>query len=36
MKGLSDALMKCEPQLERESDSKEIKYEIAETLQGVE
>jgi hypothetical protein len=36
MKGLSGALVKCEPQLEGESDSKTTKYEIVETLQGVE
>jgi hypothetical protein len=28
--------VKCEPQLEGESDSKTTKYEIVETLQGVE
>jgi hypothetical protein len=36
MKGLNGALVKCEPQLEGEFDSKATKYEIVETLQGVE
>jgi hypothetical protein len=36
MKGLNGALVKCEPQLEGEFDSKVTKYEIVETLQGVE
>ncbi len=35
-KGLNCVLLKCEPQLEREFDSKTTKYEIVETLEGVE